>query len=277
MNFVRASTSSSNNGNFQWRDNPTYRSPEQAGVSWYDQVNHWDPHSEGMFSISQNSTNSPVPYWASHESNIQSVRNTWGASSPQTSFTQNPTTTRNISQTVAPTVSGLSEEVGGALAASSSLASGAASAASAVRGVESAAAGTPWGAIALLNSMLGDAASAGIDASNRAIITKDFQANSMKPGSQSQFQANLIRENQNIHANNEVAGSRIGGVFGPLGAWFGSMIANAIQDSAPKDIYNNMKTGYSFDGKFNPQDTAAVNSGSSAELSGQTNMQDTLT
>lgn len=277
MNFVRATTSSSNNGNFQWRDNPTYRSPEQTGISWYDQVNHWDPHSEGMFSISQNSTNNPVPYWASHESNIQSVRNTWGASSSQTSFAQNPTSARNTAQTVAPSVSGLSEEVGGALASSSSLASGAATAAGAIRGVESAAAGTPWGAIALLNSMLGDAASAGIDASNRATITKDYQANSMKPGSQSQFQANLIRENQNIHANNEVAGSRIGGVFGPLGAWFGSMIANAIQDSAPKDIYNNMKTGYSFDGKFNPQDTAAVNSGSSAELSGQTNMQDTLT
>lgn len=276
MNFVKSSPNANAGPNFQWRDNPTYQTPESRGVSWYDQVNHWDPHSEGIFSISQASTDRPIPYWASHESNIQSIRNTWGASTSTNSLTQNPIT-KTSAQSVAPAVSGLPTEVEGALAASSSLANGAATAVKVAQGTEAAAAATPWGAIALLNSMLGDATSAGIDASNRQTITKDFQANSMKPGSQSQFQAGLIREQQTIHANNELAGSRIGGVFGPLGAWFGSLLANAIQDNAPKDIYNTMKTGYSFDGKFNPQDTAAVNSGTTAELSGQTNMQDNLT
>lgn len=276
MNFVKSSPSTSSTNEFQWRDNPIYRSPESSGISWNDQINHWNPNSEGMFSISQASTNNPVPYWASHESNIQSIRNTWGASTPQTSFAP-PNLPKNITANTPSSVAGLSQEVGGALASSASLASGAAGVANAVKGAESLAATTPWGAIALLNSMLGDAASAGIDASNRSTIQKDFQENSMKPGSQSQFQAHLIQNKQNIHANNELAGSRIGGVFGPLGAWFGSLLANAIQDSAPKDTYNDFKTGYTFDGKFNPQDTGAVNSGTTAALSGETNMQDNIT
>lgn len=289
MSFVRSNAGNSSNAynEIQWRDNPAYQSPQQSGVSWYDQINHWDPHSEGIFSISQNSTNNPVPYWAHNDYNIASIRNEWGASTSTNntsnvsglsnrSFEANPLSPKNVATTSAPSVSGLSGELEGPLNAAKSLASGAGTAANVVKGVEATASATPWGAIALVNSMLGDATAAGIDAGNRSTINKDFQANSMQLGSASQYQAGLIRDTQQIHANNELAGARIGGVFGPLGAYFGSLLANALQDNAPRDLYDSLKTGYSFDGKFNPQDTGSVNSGTTANLSGETNLQDNL-
>nr|UXD80072.1 hypothetical protein [Myrmica scabrinodis virus 1] len=294
FNFSDPSTHNAGNpsnpyNEVQWRDNPIYRSPEQSGISWYDQINHWDPNSESIFHISQANTTSAVPYWSHNDYNLASIRNEWGANSPASSvnassisgmsnrsFEANPLSPKNVASTSAPSVSGLSSELEGPLNAAKSLASGAGTAANVVKGVEATASATPWGAIALVNSMLGDATAAGIDAGNRSTINKDFQANSMQPGSASQYQAGLIKDTQQIHANNELAGARIGGVFGPLGAYFGSLLANALQDNAPRDLYDSLKTGYSFDGKFNPQDTGSVNSGTTANLSGETNMQDNL-
>lgn len=283
MNFVKSSglESVATSTNVNWTTNPLYRSPESAGVSWYDQATHWDPASENIFSIPQSSTNNPIPYWADRDENLSGIRNEFSRIENQVSENaavsqQAPQASSSIS-VPAPALGTTEAALPGKL----DNAKGAAKTAAAVTGVAQAGLGAaslsgPLGIAAALNAAAGAATSGAIDAGNRATVASDYVANTKVQGSQSQHQANLVRELDTAHNTITKAGSDVGGIFGPLGAWFGSMIANAIQDNAPKGLYDQLKTGYSFEGRFNPQDTNAVQSQSTASLSGVSNIQSNI-
>lgn len=277
MNFVKSSgLQPLSSNNVQWNTNPIYKSPESAGVSWYDQATHWDPASEGIFSIAQNSTDNPVPYWASRDKDLQGIRNQWNLSENQAS-----TNAQAITET--PSSSGLQaatasmappEEVATDRLANAKTTSKVATGITTVGNVLTGAASLtgPLGVAAAINSALGSATASAINAGNQSTIVSDFAHNSQQQGPAAQHQASLIRDLDSAHASITNSGAQIGGIAGPLGAWFGSLIANAIQDSGPKDNYNDLKTSFSFDGRFNPQDTGAVNSQTTANLSGETNL-----
>lgn len=286
MNFVKSSgLSSIPSENVNWTTNPIYKSPEVAGISWYDQATHWDPSSEGIFSIAQNSTDNPIPYWASRDSDLQGIRGEWSRSERQVTQNSASATSQVAPTSVASTQSNI--PVASLAPTESQLPSKVANAkdfgkvAGVVSGVGSAAASAaslagPVGIAAAINAAAGAGTASAIDASNKSIISSDFVANSKVQGSQSTHQAQLVKELDTAHANITASGAQIGGLAGPLGAWFGSLIANAVQDSSPRDLYNDLKTGYSFDGRFNPQDTGSVNSATTANLSGQSNIQSNL-
>lgn len=284
MNFVKSTgTESSVNGpSVTWNNNPIYQSPEASGISWYDQVNHWDPHAEGIFSISQNSTNNPVPYWANNDSNNAGIKNEWARSERQ--VTQNaasqvaqPSTSGITGSTAAPPALALQEQNTNRLESARTASKVATGLSTVAQGAESLFAGTPMGAAALINSMLGSATAGAINSGNQAQISSDYIQNQKQIGPASHEQSGLIKEMQSAHAGITSAGAQIGGIAGPLGAWFGSLIANAIQDNKPSDNYSDLKTGFSFDGRFNPQDTGSVGTASTSQLSGQTNMIDNVT
>jgi len=275
-----------------WTNNPIYQSPEAAGISWYDQIEHWNPAAEGYQGFKPPSSNDPFAHWTDGNQNLSNLNQTWNQSSSliaQNNQTMQPAPapvkTGAVSQSAAiappvatPSTSGInpSSAISAATASATEAGVVANKAADITTGVvqtaEGVAAATPVGLIALLNSMAGDATAAGIHASNMSGITKYFISNSTQPGSSSAFQAQLIRERDTAHANIANAGGKIGGIAGPLGAWFGTLIANAIQDSSPKDDYNDFKTGYSFEGRVNPQDTGLVGSNTTGNLSGESNM-----
>lgn len=276
-----------------WTNNPIYQSPEAAGISWYDQVEHWNPASEGFQGFKPSNTNDTFAHWTDGNQNLSNLNQTWNQSTNLVSQNNQamrpapaPVKTGSIAQgaTVAPPVatpstSGVVSPAGAITAATATTAEAAGVANKAadittgvVQTAEGVASATPVGMIALLNSMAGDATAAGINAANMSNISKNFVSNSMKPGASSTFQAQLIRDRDTAHAGITNAGAKIGGIAGPLGAWFGSLIANAIQDSGPKNDYEDFKTAYSFDGRVNPQDTNLVGSATTNDLSGEFNM-----
>lgn len=280
MNFVKASTNNTiSSQSVNWNNNPIYKTPEQQGISWYDQINHWDPHSEGIFSISQSSTNDPIPYWAGREATLSGIRSEWTRSQQQVSENASSTSSKDTISTTqstvpTPALAAAEEKLPSTVENAKSLTK----VGNVVAGVGNAAASAasfagPIGIAAALNAAAGSATAGAINANNQNVISADFVANSKVAGSQSTHQANLIRSMDEAHAQITNAGASIGGLAGPLGAWFGSLIANAIQDTGPNDNhYNDLKTGYSFEGRFNPQDTGAVNSASTANLSGESNL-----
>lgn len=280
MNFVKSSgLESLSSNNVSWTTNPIYKSPESAGVSWYDQATHWDPNSEGIFSISQNSTNNPIPYWSNNDANIQGIRNQWNQSESQVAANSIAQTSSNSQ----PSTSGLQAPIAALDSpetnatnrlANAKTTAKVATGISTVGNVLTGAASLtgPIGVAAAINSALGAATASAINSGNQATIASDFAQNSKAQGSQAGHQASLIRDLDSAHASITNSGAQIGGIAGPLGAWFGSLIANAIQDTGPKDNYSDLKTGFSFDGRFNPQDTGAVNTHTTADLSGQTNL-----
>lgn len=281
MNFVKSSSNYAAGPTTQWTNNPVYQSPEMAGVSWYDQATHWDPNSEGIQSIASFTTNDPNPYWAFRDTTQQGLESLWSAPAKNNTYGlgYSPATVASQEASIASSVNpAITSELAAttsrqaASTASESLVSGSETAAKAVQGVEGMFSFVPGGTALLVNSMAGDATAAGIGATKNTLVAEDYKKNALQTGSQSGFQAQLIRDMEQMRANNITAGARIGGVLGPLGAWFGSMIADAIQNSAPRDVYNDYKTGYSFEGKYNPQDTGAVNSGTTSDLTGQSNM-----
>lgn len=277
MNFVKSSgmTPLSSN-NVQWSTNPIYKSPETAGVSWYDQATHWDPASEGIFSISQNSTDNPIPYWANHDKDLQGVRSQWNQSEAQVASNAQalePQPSTSGLQAAAPALATPQENATSRLDAArttSKVATGISTVGNVATGA--AALTGPVGVAAAINAALGAATAGAINAGNQATIASDFAYNSKQQGASAQHQAQLIKEMDSAHAQITNAGAQIGGLAGPIGAWFGSLIANAIQDTGPKDNYSDLKTGYSFEGRFNPQDTGAVNTNSTANLTGETNL-----
>lgn len=281
MNFVKSNGSSSSSGSsVNWTSNPIYQSPESAGVSWYDQATHWDPAAEGIHSIAQNSTNDPIPYWSSHESNIANVRQLYTAPTKTntTGLGYTPSIASVAETSAGLTPSGAAELAAaagreGSVAASKTAADVSGGIVTGVQAAEGIASAFPGpGTALLINSIAGDATASVINASERNTIASDFLTNSKQQGSQSGYQASLIRQMEEARSNANLAGGRIGGILGPLGAFFGHALASAFQDTNPNSAYDDYKTGYSFEGKYNPQDTGAVNSGTTANLSGQTNM-----
>lgn len=281
MNFVKSNASNSISGpSVNWTNNPIYQSPEASGVSWYDQATHWDPSSEGIHSISQNSTNDPIPYWSSHDSNITNVRQlyTTPAKTNTTGLGYTPQVASIAETSAGLTPSGASElaaAVGrqGAIKTTQTAADVAGGVATGVQAVEGVASAFPGpGTALLINSMAGDATASAINASEKNTIASDYLQNLKQQGSQSGYQAAMIQQMEQARSNANLAGGRVGGIFGPLGAFFGHMLSAAFQDTNPNAIYDDYKTAYSFEGKYNPQDTGAVNSATTANLTGETNM-----
>lgn len=282
MNFVKSSgLEQLSSDHVSWTTNPIYKSPESAGISWYDQATHWDPHSEGVFSISQNSTDNPVPHWASRDQDLQGIRNVWDKTEKQVAQNSlapsqiatpaaSNTTVPNVPLTPLDTPETRTVSATNTSRTSQKVASGVATAGGVA--ASAAALSGPIGMAAAINAAIGGATAGAIDASNKAAISADYVANQKVQGSQSTHQANLIREMDTAHAGITASGAQIGGLFGPIGAIFGAKLADAIQDSGPSNLYDNLKTGYSFDGRFNPQDTGSANSATTANLSGQTEM-----
>lgn len=282
MNFVKSTgLDQLSSNNVSWSSNPIYKSPESAGISWYDQINHWDPHSEGIFSIAQNSTDNPIPHWASRDQDLQGVRNVWDKTERQ--IAQNSVSSAQITPTpqtntqspnvpITPLDTPETRALG--KTDSSRTAQKVASGVATAGGIAASAAALtgPVGIAAAINAAAGGATAGAIDASNKASISSDYVANSKVRGSQSIHQANLIKEMDTAHAGITASGAQIGGLFGPLGAIFGAKLADAFQDSKPSNLYDSLKTGYSFEGRFNPQDTGSANSATTANLSGHTDM-----
>lgn len=281
MNFVKSSSSNSSNGpSTKWTNNPIYQSPESANVSWYAQATHWDPASEGIASISQSSTNDPIPYWTNREQNLEGVRTLY--TSPQKTNTQGlGYTSSQVSEAstsfVTPArtselASAATRET--ALNRTSNLASSTEAVVGGVQAAEGVASLIPGpGTLMLINSLAGDATASAINAGEKNTIANDYLHNVKQSGTQSNYQASLIQQMEQARSNANLAGGKIGGLFGPLGAFFGHMLASAIQDNNPNAIYDDYKTSYSFDGRVNPQDTGLVSSSNSDMMTGQTNMQ----
>lgn len=280
MNFVKSSgLESQSSNNVSWTSNPIYRSPESAGVSWYDQATHWDPASEGIFSISQGSTNNPIPYWTNNDKNLSGIRNEWTkseaqvASNSQSQITpQSQPSTSGLQAAASPVVTPESQATDRLSSAktASKVATGITTVGNVLTGAASLTG--PIGVAAAINSALGAATASAINSGNQATIVSDFAYNSKAQGTNAGHQAALIRDLDTAHASITNSGAQIGGIAGPLGAWFGSLIANAIQDSGPKDNYSDLKTSFGFGGRYNPQDTGAVNTHTTADLSGETNL-----
>lgn len=281
MNFVKSTSSNFSNGSTtKWTNNPIYQSPESANVSWYDQATHWDPSFEGIASISQSSTNDPIPYWTNRDANFEGVRTLY--TSPQKTNTQGlgyQAVATPAETTSAFTTSARSSELATSALRESSVrtSENAVATTEAVVGGVQAAEGVASlipgpGTALLINSIAGDATASAINASDKNTIANDYLHNVKQTGSQSNYQASLIQQMEQARSNANLAGGKIGGLFGPLGAFFGHMLASAIQDNNPNAIYDNYKTTYSFDGRVNPQDTGLVNSGNSSMLTGDTNM-----
>lgn len=281
MNFVKSSSSNSTNGpSTKWTNNPIYQSPESANVSWYSQATHWDPASEGIASISQSSTNDPIPYWTNREQNLEGVRTLY--TSPQKTNVQGLGYTPPVAQEASSSFASSSRasELAStatreaALNRSSNAVASTEAVVGGVQAAEGVASLVPGpGTLLLINSLAGDATASAINAGEKNTIASDYLHNVKQTGSQSNYQASLIQQMEQARSNANLAGGKIGGLFGPLGAFFGHMLASAFQDTNPNAIYDDYKTSYSFDGRVNPQDTGLVNSGNTEMMTGQTNMQ----
>lgn len=279
MNFVRGSQHGGNIGeSVTWHNNPIYQSPERSGTSWYDQATHWEPSVEGVESISQSRTNNPVPHWANREQTLSNLRSEWDKSSTQAA--QNGAiTTSQIPQNAASggrstTLATPSEVVAQNNAKASKVNTGLAAATTAGQTAigGAALAGAPLSTMAMVNAALG-AGTAGLLNSNfQGKITEDFTTNSNKQGTQSGNQARIIREMQTGQLSSASAGAQFGGLFGPVGALLGWLGGNTNYGSTADGLYDKLKTGYTFGGRFNPQDTGSVNTASSAGLTGESNM-----
>lgn len=193
MNFVKSSgLEQLSSDHVSWTSNPIYQSPESAGVSWYDQATHWDPHSEGIFSISQNSTDNPVPYWTSRDQDLQGVRNVWDKTERQVaqnsitpSQTNTPTpstsTVPNVPLTPLDTPETRSVSATNTSRTAQKVASGVATAGGVA--ASAAALSGPVGMAAAINAAIGGATAGAIDASNKASISADYVANQKVQGS----------------------------------------------------------------------------------------------
>lgn len=283
MNFVRGSNSLSvNEPTVTWNNNPIYESPQHSGISWADQVDHWNPEAEGITSIPQHKTENPIPYWASRDTNLANVRQEYARIERQVQSnsiapitqTETPREVGNLPTPVAPvqdiTKQGLdaSKSIQKAAGVATGIGSGALGIASM--------AGGPLGSIAMANAALGSGVSSLLSASTQNAINEDSVHNSLQNGTNAGTQSRIIRDMQNAQAGVEQSGSQFGGLFGPVGALIGQLLGHAASGSTAEGLYDKLQTGYTFGGRFNPQDSGSVNASTSADLSGSSNMQSSI-
>lgn len=269
----------------QWTNNPAYISPEHAGISWYDQVEHFNPESEGLVSYPQGGStvtfaeiedSLPHPEILTTQRNIEAraaANSAQAISAPAPPPPVAPATNSGVVGELARTAGIESAQNTNRIL--NTTAEGLASGAQAAEGVLSLVPGP--GTAALITSLAGNATADILGASRNSSIANDYLHNVKQQGAESTFQASLIRDMEQIRQQNMTAGAKIGGIFGPLGALLGGLLTDVIQGTpTPNSTYNDYKTSYSFDGKFNPQDTGAVNSGTTSDLSGQSNLNENV-
>lgn len=271
IKFVPASNTSNSTGNgVSWNSNPTYQSPEQTGISWYDQATHWEPNDENIESVGTNNSQFNEPYWSSRsEANGYSWNNSaevsWNRTTNQTSFV-GANTAEAANEAPANDSEGLSAEF-------RSQALSADEAYEAEEGVESAVKtgesfGGPWGLAAIAMQSLGDATTNALTAGMKGTEANDYMQNSIQQGIGAQLQAGLIRENEDATIGKISATSKALDLLGPAGAAIGYSAGQAAFQ--PGNAYLN--TVNSFQGMTNPQDTGIVQSLNTDSASGATQM-----
>jgi len=269
INFVPASSGVTTNGsNVTWNSNPTYQSPESAGISWYDQANHWEPNDENIESTGTNNNEFNEPYWSTRsESNGYSWNN-----SAEIEWNRQPTTnpiiganqTEAAVEAPANNSEGLSQQFQNeAVSASEAF--------EAEEGIESGVKvgesfGGPLGIGAIILQSLGDVTTNALTAGMKETQASDYTQNATQQGIGAQMQAGLIEKNETATIDQVSAVSKGFDLLGPAGAGIGYAIGQAAFQ--PVDPYLN--TVNSFNGMTNPQDTGIVQSLNTDSASGAT-------
>lgn len=271
IKFVPSTGSSQSTGSsVTWNSNPTYQSPDSAGISWYDQATHWEPNDEGIESTGSNYNQFNEPYWSTRsESNGYSWNNSaeveWNRTSNQTSFI-GANTSEAANEAPTNDMEGYTQELHGEITSNEELMEGEEAGESAVKGAEGM--GGPWGIAAIAMQSLGDATTNALTAGAKETQSQDFVNNSIQQGMGAQLQAGLINEQETANIGRVGAVSKGLDLLGPVGAALGYSAGQAA--FAPGNPYLN--TVNSFNGMTNPQDTGIVQSLNTDAASGQTQM-----
>lgn len=275
INFVKSNGSGYSDPFSQvaWNNNPVYQSPESAGISWFDQVEHWNAPSEGIESFTPNMDENIAPIWANRNvfegySWNGGIEGLWRnieqkASANANSLTQAATTseinTSNISEVPA--------ELSEGIEASEETVESSEAAIEATETAEEVAEGsTGIGLAAILNQQLGQATTSFLQSGLNSIINSDFIRNSLQQGIGAQEQANIIKGQEEVNSNKISSISSIGSIIGPLG----SLLGQAIGQSVYQPGSSNLATANSFNGMINPQDTGVVQSLNTDAATGET-------
>lgn len=275
--FVPASSNGGYSDPFSevtWNNNPIYQSPESAGVSWFDQVEHWNAPDEGIEAVSSNVANLSEPLWASRStfegySWNQGIEGLWRNIENQT--TKNAqSATQEIAPAFADTtnVSEMSSELSGTAEATEELVEGPEAAIEATEtGIEVAESSTGIGIAAILNQQLGSATTSALSAQQSAQINSDFIQNSTRAGIGALQQAEIIKGEEEVNQSKTTALSQVGSIIGPLGSLIGQAVGQAVyQPSNP----GSLNTAFGFDGRIDPQDTGVVQSLNTDAATGDT-------
>lgn len=231
-----------------WHNNPIYQKPEDIGMNWFDQINHWNPSDENIQSTVQGGD--PIPYWSQWESNHEGIRSLWDGDShwdqenmPEL-FPEQP----EMPTPSAPPTELIQGDPIGKMAM--------------IGGPELQAA---WA----VSQALGKTASTGLSSDESANTTKNFIQDSAKPGIHSDKHAMMNKaqsDNYNKQGNDfRTMGTGVAGLIG-------SILGHAAHTVAHNDriSYNQGKTAFSPEGRVNPQDSNIVNSLNSGDPSLET-------
>lgn len=128
-------------------------------------------------------------------------------------------------------------------------------------------ASVPWLAAAMINQQLGEATNQTMTAKTNESITNDYSQNLAQHGLNVGLNSAIIRDQQESINQSANAGGSFGALFGPIGALIGHAVAGTV--AANPSLLN---TANSFGGMYNPSDTNAVASATTADLSGESNL-----
>lgn len=134
--------------------------------------------------------------------------------------------------------------------------------------------GLPVALAAAANQQIGEAYVRAESANTENLINQDYAQNMAQHGLNVGLDSSIIRGNQEATRQNIESAGLAGSVFGLPGALIGQALASTVSANPNSSILN---TAQSFGGAYNPSDTNAVASASTANLSGQSNLVDNVT
>lgn len=134
--------------------------------------------------------------------------------------------------------------------------------------------GLPVALAAAANQQIGEAYVRAESANTENQINLDYAHNLSQHGLNVGLDASIIHGNQEATRQNIESAGLAGSVFGLPGALIGQALASTVSANPNSSILN---TAQSFGGAYNPSDTNAVASASTANLSGQSDMVDNVT
>ncbi|UXD80039.1 hypothetical protein [Linepithema humile polycipivirus 1] len=134
--------------------------------------------------------------------------------------------------------------------------------------------GTPFALAAIVNQQLGEGYVRAQSADTENQIAHDSASNATQHGLNVALDASIIRNNQEATRQNIESAGLAGSLFGLPGALIGQALASTVSADPNSSILN---TASSFEGMYNPSDTNAVASATTADLSGQSNLVDNVT